>query len=126
MSRVRVDLRGLERRARRSEEKESFEVVEEDKSVRVSVGVRISRSDRAAWCLEVTVLPCRAGERIDASMVKSRWTFVKDLQTMGFSISCQEGGFMVGERSLDPAEAEARIVAIRRTIAKRFDKKGGD
>jgi hypothetical protein len=126
MQRAGINLRALERKARESEERESFEVIEQSEFVRISGGARITESNELCYFVEVTVYPCPPGPRIDASFLERQCNFVKDLEQMGYCIGCQEGGFMVGESQFDLQNFEEGLRALKLAVSKRFGSGGGD
>lgn len=125
MTQSGVDLKGLERKARESEERESFEVIDQTGFVRISGGARIAESGEPVYFIEITVYPCPPGTRIDVSLLDRKSGLMKDIERMGYNVLCQEGGFMVGERRLDPKDFGPGLKALRQAVTNRFGTGGG-
>lgn len=85
-----IDVEALEEDARSSEYRESYRVLERFGSYRIGVGARLSSSGQATFFVEVVVSFCHDSTGIDLMLLEKNLMFLKELQALGYSLSCQE------------------------------------
>ena len=102
-----INTMALEDEARSSDTGESWQPLEKSPSFRVGVGARIRSPERPAFFIEVIVDPC-PGPDVDLSMMEKNLSVLKELESRGYTLRCEDDGSIVSEvlLHLDGVEGE--------------------
>jgi hypothetical protein len=108
----------LVREAKESDHGESYRVLERKGEYRLGVGVRIDRSCRPSFYVEVLIGICSRRSHVDLKGLKRKLRFAEKLEARGYTLDCEDGYCMVCEAVVTPAKIASESHAIL-SIAKR-------
>ena len=104
-----IDPRSLEDSASTSETGEYFQELEKGTTFRVGVGARVSSSERPSLFIEVIVNPC-PGPDVDLSLMDKNLSVLRELETRGYTMRCEDDGSIVCELLVNSQGMDAEHV----------------
>ena len=99
--------------ATKSENKESYKLVERNKGYRIGVGVELAPSGQPLFFIEIVVNLCTDSSRAVLPILERSLAFLKDLEAKGYSISCQDGNFISCQKPVKSSDLKTEYEAIR-------------
>ncbi len=103
-----MDVICIEKEARASDTGEHFHELVKGTSFRIGVGARVRSLERLEFFVEVIVKPC-PGPCVDLSMMEKNLSVLKELETRGYTMRCEDDGSIVCETLVNPDEVEAEV-----------------
>ncbi len=114
-----IDPRSLEDSASTSETGEYFQELEKGTTFRVGVGARVSSSERPSLFIEVIVNPC-PGPDVDLSLMEKNLSVLRELETRGYIMRCEDDGSIVCEVIVQPDEVDDEVEWVTECLGKRY------
>jgi hypothetical protein len=102
-----IDLENLRRDAFSSSQGESYTPLQPHECCRVGVGARINQGE-TQYFIEVVVTLCR-GEKPDLTKIEEKLHLLKNLETRGYSMTCEDDGSLSCEIQLSRIDFEAEL-----------------
>ena len=107
-----IDVQALQEKAKNSEHKESYIVLERSSNYRIGVGVRLASSGQPSFFLEAVIYLCHDASGVDLPLLEKKVMLLRELQARGYSLSCQDDSSILCETTVPPQN----LVAEYRTI----------
>lgn len=114
-----MDARALEDKARTSETGEHFQELDKGTSYRIGVGARVSSPEPPSFFIEVIVNPC-PGPGVDLSLLEKNLSVLKELETRGYTVRCEDDGSIVCEVIVQPDEVDDEVEWVTECLGKRY------
>ena len=114
-----MDARAIEDTARASDTGEHFQELDKKPSFRIGVGARVRPPERPAFFIEVIVNPC-PGPDVDLSLMEKNLSILKDLETRGYTMRCEDDGSIVCELLARPDEVEEEVDWVTECLGRRY------
>lgn len=108
-----IDTEQLFNEAKKSEDKESYRLLEKNPGYRIGVGAELLRSDQPSFFFEVAIQLCREYEEVDLSLLEGNLALLKGLKTRGYSLSCQDGNFVSCRKKVTQDNMQAEYSSIK-------------
>jgi hypothetical protein len=105
-------IRDLVKEAKESGHSESYRVLERKGEYRLGVGVRIDRSRKPFFYIEVLIEICSRRSHVDLRGLRRKLRFAEELEARGYTLDCEDGYCMVCEAvvTLDKIAAESHAI----------------
>lgn len=107
-----IDVQSLREEAKNSEHRESYRVLERSHNYRIGVGARLTSSGQLSFFLEAIIYLCPDASGVDLPLLEKNLMLLRELQTRGYSLSCQDDSSILCETTVPPQN----LVAEYRTI----------
>jgi hypothetical protein len=114
------DVKALERGARKSQDKESFQVLAKMRNYRIGVGARLDSSGETCFFLEVLVDPCGNRSSLDLDLMEKSLMVLRELSERGYTLTCEEDGSVSCEKSTAPEKVDFEKQAVDAVVKRRF------
>ncbi len=107
-----VDLASLARRARASEDGESYLAIAKEPGFRIGMGARTSRRHDPDFFVEVVLNPFPDRPGVDPGHLEAQARLLKQLRDRGYALSCDDGGVVTCERVMARTAASEETAEI--------------
>jgi hypothetical protein len=115
-----IDPTMLLEKAKESEYKESYMLLEGTKNYRVGVGAEITPSNNPSFFFEVIVYLCSESDEVDLSILERGLMFLKELEARGFLLSCEDSNCITCQRMVTQEEMAVEYEDIELLIRRTF------
>ena len=109
-----MDLDSLSRRARRSGDGEAYVALARDVGSRYGVGARYASDGKREFFIEVVLDPFPHRPEVDPSDLAGQSARAARLRRRGYSLCCDDAGFITCERTVDRDSVQTELRAVRR------------
>lgn len=116
-----IDVQALQEGAKNSEHKESYGVLEKSDEYQIGVGARLGSTGQLSFFFEVLVYLCPSSSGVDLPLLERSLMFLRELQSRGYSLTCQDDGSMSCEIIVPPQDLAAEHGTIK-SMTKRIFK----
>jgi len=113
-----IDTEQLFNEARKSEDKESYRLLEKSRTYRIGVGAELLRSDQPSFFFEVVIQLCREYTEVDLSLLEGNLELLKGLKARGYSLSCQDGNFLSCRKKVTQDNMQTEYDSIKLLVRK--------
>ena len=114
-----IDIKVLLEKAKNSEHKESYRVLERSRNYRIGIGARLEPTDQPSFFFEILVYLCPQSSKFDLQVLEKNLVLLKELQARGYSLSCQDDRCISCETTVPPQNLAAEYENIK-SITKRI------
>ncbi len=115
-----IDTKNLSEKAKASKDKESYELLERAPAYRIGVGSRTSSSDTPTYFVEIVLNLGKGDDKVDATNLEKAKTCLKDLQSLKYSLTYEEGNSITCETTKTAEELNDEYRAIKQVMQKHF------
>jgi len=114
----KINIRFLQREAKKSEDKEAFTVLARMPNYRVGVGARLESPEQTVFFVEI-IVSLRAGHHVvNLDFLEKNLVILRQLKERGYVLTCEEDGTVSCELAVPSkkltAEYEATTLIIER------------
>jgi hypothetical protein len=88
----KIDIRSLQKEAKKSEDNEAFTVLARMQNCRIGVGARLESSAEPTFFIEVLVSLCTCQDDVDLDLIEKKVSLLSRLKERGYLLSCEEDG----------------------------------
>ena len=110
------NIQALHDRAKRSEDKESFTVLRKNRSWRIGVGARLAQSGQPSFFIEVLIKLCSSHSQVKLKLMQKTLMLLKQLKSKGYSLNCEEDGYISCELNISPQNLIAESEAVNSIV----------
>jgi len=115
-----IDVHALQEEARNSEHKESYRILERNPKYRIGIGARQVSSSQPIFFIEVLVNMCPNHSQVDLFLLEKELLFLKEVQSRGYSLSCQGDSYVACEISITPQNLATEYDAMKQIVKRTF------
>ena len=115
-----IDIKVLLEKAKNSEHKESYRVLERSRNYRIGIGARLEPPDQPSFFFEILVYLCPQSSKFDLQVLEKNLVFLKELQAREYSLSCQDDKCITCETTVPPQNLAAEYETIKSIIKRIF------
>lgn len=115
MKKNKIDVKALEDKAKASEHKESYMVLDKNENCRVCAGARISSSNELSLFMEI-IICFRPKSSVNTKALEKDLMLIKELEIMGYTLSWGDDSCIYCETEIDPNNMNSEYENIRSMI----------
>ncbi len=117
---TRIDTKSLSDKAKASKDKEAYKLLERTPAYRIGVGSRSSSSDTPTYFVEIVLNLGKVDDKVDANHLEKAKTCLKDLQSLKYSLTYEEGNSITCEITKIAEELNDEYQAVKQVMQKHF------
>lgn len=115
-ARKTIDAQALREQAKKSEAKESFEVLERRRNCRIGVGVRFESDGVPSFFIEVLIKLCSGLSPLDLGLMVTSISLLQKLKSRGYSLNCEEDGCVSCELAVPPEKLPIELESCKSIV----------
>jgi len=103
-----------------SEHRESYRLVERNKSYRIGVGVELAPSGQPLFFVEIIIRLFADVSKPELDYLEKPLLFLKELKTRGYSLSYQDDSSIACQKAIRPDDIDTECQAVKSVASRTY------